>query len=165
MNKISYIKCPRCDLNYIDSRQDKCDICMAELGLAPNILIDDELEDDVVKELCPICKRTFINFDQEICDKCASAKLSVDDIGVLEDDDSWRSYLDDEEAPVDSNEKLEIPLEELKDEEYDATFDEEEDELVDAVDEFEDELDFDYGNLDDYDDDDDDDFDDDDDEE
>lgn len=160
MNKITYVKCPRCDLNYIDSRQDMCDICKAELGLAPNILIDDDFDDEVIKELCPICKRAYINFDQEMCDKCVAAKANHDDIGVIEDDDSWRSYLDDEEAPADTNEKMEIPLEELKDEEYDATFEDEEDEIIDIDDD--DDLDFEYDDLEDYDDDDDDDEDDDD---
>ena len=29
---VKYIKCPRCDLNYIDSeKQEYCDVCIAEL--------------------------------------------------------------------------------------------------------------------------------------
>ena len=50
MTKITYVKCPRCDLNYIDSRLEMCDICKAELNLSPSSYFDD----DDIKELCPI---------------------------------------------------------------------------------------------------------------
>ena len=65
MSKITYIKCPRCDLNYIDSRQEMCDICKAELGLMPkDILLDDDFDLEEETKLCPVCKRNYIPIEE-----------------------------------------------------------------------------------------------------
>ena len=41
-----YVKCPRCDLNYILEGEDYCDVCKAELKIGPSLFYDDE---DAVK--------------------------------------------------------------------------------------------------------------------
>ena len=51
-----YIKCPRCDLNYMLDTEKYCDACKAELGLGPKLVfaVDDEDEEDKTV-LCPDC--------------------------------------------------------------------------------------------------------------
>ena len=159
MGKIKYVKCPRCDLNYMDSRQEYCDFCKAELGMKSNLVIEDDDEDvgldEELTKLCPICKRVYIGIDEDMCDACAAAK---GEDAIDENDEEWRNYMDDDPDEY-VEEKIEIPLDELQDEEEEE---EEEEEEVAPVDDFED--DFDYsGDPDDYDEDDDDDYDDDDD--
>ena len=156
MGKIKYVKCPRCDLNYMDSRQEYCDFCKAELGMKSNLVIEDDDEDvgldEELTKLCPICKRVYIGIDEDMCDACAAAK---GEDAIDENDEEWRNYMDDDPDEY-VEEKIEIPLDELQEEEEE----EEEEEEVAPVDDFED--DFDYsGDPDDYDEDDDDDYDDD----
>ena len=48
-----YIRCPRCELNYIKKSDKYCDVCKKEMKL-----IKSDESDDL--ELCPICKVNFI---------------------------------------------------------------------------------------------------------
>ena len=159
MAKNKYVKCPRCDLNYMDSRQELCDVCKAELGMKSNfILEDDDMEmDDELTKLCPICKSVRINLDETMCDACAAAKANNDGI---ENDEEWRNFLDDDSDEFE-DEGMEISLDEWQKEEEEI--EEEEEEYEDIRDEFEDDFD-DYADDydEDYDDDEDDDYDDDD---
>lgn len=142
MAKIKYIKCPRCDLNYIDSRQDLCDVCKAEMGMKSNLFIDDddiEVDEELTK-LCPICKSVYIGLDETMCDACAMAKSHADSID--DNDEEWRNYMDDDPEEFE-DEQIEIPLEELQEEEEE----EEEEEYETIRDELED--DFDYVDIDD----------------
>lgn len=160
MVKVKYVKCPRCDLNYMDSREDYCDFCKAELGMKSDFIIDEDEEevgiDEELTKLCPICKHVYIGLDEDMCEACANSKC---DDTIDDNDEEWRNYMDDD-ADDFEEEKIEIPLDELRDEEE---VEEEEEEEVAPVDDIED--DFDYsGDPDDYDDEDDDDYDDEDDE-
>ena len=159
MAKITYKKCPRCELNYIDSRLDMCDVCKEELGQPLGVAAEDDDED--LKELCPICKRNYISFDEEMCEECRLAKEESSD-PVIEDD-NWRVYLEDTDTDIE--EEKEIPLEELRDAEFDERFGDEEEE--EEFDEYDKEDDFDEvytdDDIDDFDEDDDEDDDDDDD--
>ena len=56
-NNSQYIKCPRCELNYIPKNEELCDVCKAELKLIQRTpLIPDE-EDEM---LCRYCKENYI---------------------------------------------------------------------------------------------------------
>ncbi len=130
MAKIQYIKCPRCELNYIDSRQEICDVCKEELGQPINAPAEEEEEE---RELCPICKTNYMNFGEEMCEQCAMERNE----GTSEDD-GWREYLDDEPEVMDEDEAL--PLEELQEDEFNESFDDEEDfSEDDGFDDFDDE--------------------------
>ena len=138
MSKITYIKCPRCDLNYIDSRQEMCDICKAELGLMPkDILLDDDFDLEEETKLCPVCKRNYIPIEEEMCDSCIRAMENKD---PLENDDSWVEFIDDDPLEKDI---VEIPLEELQDEEFADDEEEAEEETEEYKDDFEDDFKFD----------------------
>lgn len=137
MAKVTYIKCPRCELNYIDSALDMCDICKAELGLIKSLDSEEESGYEEGIYYCSVCKRVAVAGEDDICDACA-AKMEIEPADpLIEDDESWRKeYIDDD--PV-AEEPIEIPLEELQDEEYDAVYDDEEEVVPDAYedDEFE----------------------------
>lgn len=102
MAKITYKKCPRCELNYIDSRLDMCDVCKEELGQPLGVAAEDDDED--LKELCPICKRNYISFDEEMCEECRLAKEESSD-PVIEDD-NWRVYLEDTDTDIEEEKKF-----------------------------------------------------------
>ena len=56
---MGYIKCPRCDLNYIREEEEYCDVCKAELKFCPQLIFAvDEDEVEMGEKLCPFCKRT-----------------------------------------------------------------------------------------------------------
>ena len=119
-----YMKCPRCEINYILERHKMCDVCKAELKLAPDIYSEDDEE----MVLCPTCKVNFIFADEEICATCKSkvevVALDLDVEPEVEAEDEWRSFLDDEkEIPVGSSDTEEetevVSLNKLHEEEVD----------------------------------------------
>ena len=69
MKKATYIKCPRCELNYIKSTDNYCHVCLTELKLAGEATSNDE---DL--ELCPVCGQNFISPDQKMCEDCLKQK-------------------------------------------------------------------------------------------
>ena len=159
-----YKKCPRCDLNYILQEEEMCDICKAELGLDSRIvLLDDIIDDDEPLKLCPVCKTSYIGLDEDMCENCMSNYKRSDESEMDDDNDDWRTYLDDDDTK-DADEEDIIPLEEL---ENDDDFEDEEfedEENVDMeLDDYPDDLTDDFDDLDDLDDEDDEDEDEDDD--
>ena len=67
-----YIKCPRCELNYIDAdAQDYCDVCQKEMKGLPTGTEDiEEAEEDLPTELCPICGENMIRPGEKMCEEC-----------------------------------------------------------------------------------------------
>ena len=140
MKKPTYIKCPRCELNYIKSTESYCPVCLAELKLSGETF-DDYDENDDELELCPICGQNFISPNKKMCEECAHSKglEDGDDEDQLEDvddreteeqtEDSW----EDDEKPIDDDVEL-VPLSSL--EEDDEDDDESEEEDSDKVDAF-----------------------------
>lgn len=150
-----YIICPRCELNFIDAdEREYCEVCEKELAGDSSYV--DELEDDVTEEmeLCPLCGENYVKFGEKMCEECARKSEYEEDVDMEDsekEDDTWRSYLDDDDA-----QDLGIPMDE-------ADFDEEEEETEEETayedEEWEEVSADDYDeDLDDDDDDDDDDF-------
>jgi len=102
---VRYIKCPRCELNYIDAeQQDYCDVCIKEMkGLRTDADEIEEEEEDVATELCPVCGENMMRPGEKMCDECKrKAELEEEDPDP-EEDDEWRNYLDDDtDADLDS---------------------------------------------------------------
>lgn len=147
-----YKKCPRCELNYIPQEEEMCDVCKSELGLATNLLmIDDIIDDDEPLKLCPVCKTAYIGMDEEMCENCLAHEKETSEPD--EDSDDWRSYLDDDDEPKNTDADV-ISLEELEnDEDFgndDDEFEDEENQEVD-LDDYPDDFD-DFSDLDDEDD-------------
>ncbi len=155
---IRYIRCPRCDLNYIDAeKQEYCDVCISELK--GKKLLFDEIEDEVFEEIegeqdiCPICGTNFLRSGESKCEQCRrSNEYEIEDEIDPETDEEWKTYLDD-----DDDEDLGIDEDMLdEEEEEDDDFYAHDDEPDDFDESFSD--DFDDDDFDDDDDDDDDDL-------
>lgn len=160
---VRYVKCPRCELNYIDEdAQEYCDVCLAEMhgDRLQFADLDDEEMDEIdagleSADLCPICGINPLRFGEKMCDSCkqeTSEYDSEEEIDI-ENDSEWQNYLDEPDGDLTLDE-------ETLDEELEAEFEDDEEESFDDDDFFDDDLD----SLDDIDDDEDDEDDDEDDE-
>ena len=95
-----YKKCPRCELNYILTEEEMCEVCKAELGLESKLtLLGDLMDEEEQLKLCPVCKAAYIGMDETMCDICL-ANAEQDEIDE-ENDDEWRNYLDDDPDDMD----------------------------------------------------------------
>ena len=127
-----------------------CDICKAELGMDSRIvLLDDIIDDDEPLKLCPVCKTSYIGMDEDMCENCLSnykrASSEMD-----EDNDDWRTYLDDEDTE-DAEEDDVIPIEEMEeDEDFEDDFEDEEN-MEMELDDYPDDITDDFDDLDDED--------------
>ncbi len=150
---VRYVKCPRCELNYIDEeKQEYCDVCLAELhgdklqfaDLDEEELeeLDGELEQE---ELCPVCGVNTLRYGEKLCESCkqkASEYETEEDIDI-EKDEEWKNYLDEDDGDltVDDDtlqEELDAELdgEEEEEESFDDDFfDEDLESLTDLEDE------------------------------
>ena len=95
------VRCPRCELNYIEKKEKYCSVCKAELSAKK-----DELIGDLDLELCPICKTNYIQPDEIMCATCLKEHQS-DDSDINTD---WEEYLnrDEEEVVYDDEETGEM---------------------------------------------------------
>lgn len=128
---VRYMKCPRCELNYIDTeKQNYCDICLKEMkGISLDI---DEMDDteDMVTELCPVCNENMMRAGEKMCEECRK-KADFDEEPDPDEDDEWREYLDD-----DTDSELDDELgESLKEEFSDSELEEEEEEEYESEEE------------------------------
>ena len=173
---VKYIKCPRCELNYIDSeKQEYCDVCIAEMK--GNKLQFADLDEDELEELdeelesegiCPVCGINSISAGEKMCESCRRQKEYEDEEVDMEKDEEWKNYLDEDDAELSAEEtelnaelKAEFEEEDEEEEEEDEMYhgddvDDFESEDVDSLDDLEDD-DFDDDDEDDDDEDDDDD--------
>ena len=117
-----YIICPRCELNFIDAdEREYCEVCENELAGVATFDGFDDGEIGEQTELCPICGENYMRFGDKMCEECASKNEYEEDVGEGDEekeDDTWRSYLDE-----DDTDDLGIPMEEA-----DFDMDEEEEE-------------------------------------
>jgi hypothetical protein len=166
---VRYIKCPRCELNYIDAdKQEYCDVCVAELKGNKLQFADfddedyDEIDADLEQtEICPICGTNRMRYGEKMCDACKKESEYDEEEEVdIDKDEEWKNYLDDDDdtdLTID-DETLQNELDEefADDEEEEGdNSDELDDEDVDSLSDLEDEE---FDDDEDDDDDDDDDF-------
>ncbi len=118
---VKYVKCPRCELNYIDEeKQEYCDVCIAEMK--GNKLqfadLDDEDFDEVdaeleQTELCPVCGINRIRLGEKMCDACKGEQEYEDEEGVdLDSDEEWKNYLEEDDGDLTVDEDLQEEIEE-----------------------------------------------------
>ena len=140
---VKYVKCPRCELNYIDEEtQEYCDVCLAEMhgDRLQFADLDDEEMDEIDAELetadlCPICGVNPLRFGEKMCDSCkqnTSEYDSEEEIDI-ENDNEWQNYLDEDDSDLTLDE-------DTLDEDLDAEFEDEEEEEYEEDDFFDEEL-------------------------
>ena len=138
---VQYIKCPRCELNYIQKKDKFCDVCKSEMKAG--ILKESDMEElemlEEGMELCPICKVNYINPGEHMCVTCQEEQIG----DVKDDEPDWRGFVEKD----DSDEELDLlPVEDDEiDEELEGAFaedldesdfdDEDEDEESDSIEE------------------------------
>ena len=147
---VKYIKCPRCELNYIDSeKQEYCDVCIAEikgnklqfadLDEEEYEALDAELEQE---ELCPVCGVNMMRAGDKMCEACRAKEEYDDEEEVdLDKDEEWKNYLEEDEGDltVDDEELQEEIEEAFGGSEEDEEFYESDDDSLAELDEFDDE--------------------------
>ena len=91
MKKPVYVRCPRCELNYIEKKDKLCSVCKAELSANK-----DQFVNDLDLELCPICKTNYIQPDEIMCTTCLKDHQTED--GEISSD--WEEYLNRDEEEI-----------------------------------------------------------------
>ena len=147
---VRYEKCPRCELNYIDTeKQEYCDVCIAEikgnklqfadLDEEEYEALDAELEQE---ELCPVCGVNMMCAGDKMCEACRAKEEYDDEEEVdLDKDEEWKNYLEEDEGDltVDDEELQEEIEEAFGGSEEDEEFYESDDDSLAELDEFDDE--------------------------
>ena len=146
---VRYVKCPRCELNYIDEeKQEYCDVCVAEMR--GNKLQFADLDDEVFEELdgeleqteiCPVCGVNSMRYGEKMCDSCKNEREYEEDEDIdIEKDEEWKNYIDEEDdtdLTIDDEtlqEELDAELAEEESEQNDDDFFEEVDPLAELED-------------------------------
>lgn len=146
---VKYVKCPRCELNYIDEEtQEYCDVCIAEIkgGKLQFADLDDEDYEDLDEELeqediCPVCGVNPIRAGEKMCESCKGQQEYEEEEIDIEKDEEWKNYLeeDDGDLTVDDEALQEEIDEEFADEETEDEADDFfDDEDVDSLSDLED---------------------------
>lgn len=164
---VKYVKCPRCELNYIDSeKQEYCDVCIAELK-GKKLQFADLDEEDFEEldaelggeEICPICGVNHVPVGEKMCESCKAQQEYEEDDVDIENDEEWKNYLEEDDSDLTVDEELQEEIEEEfshdDEEEYDYDNDEDDFDDVDSLSDLEDDE---FDDDDDDEDDDDDDF-------
>lgn len=145
---MQYIKCPRCELNYILKKDKYCDVCKSEMkaGILKESDLDDfELEEGM--ELCPICKVNYMNPGENMCVTCQEEQISI----IKDDEPDWRGFVDKDDSeedldllPVEEDDEIDEELEGAFAKDLDdSDFDDEDLDEDDMNDDFDDDDDFD----------------------
>ena len=100
-----YVKCPRCELNYMKKGEEYCDVCKAELKKGPQLVfaVDDDDMDDEAVDLCPRCHHNYIKQGETMCEECLK-ELEREESHESDDDESWKEYMDDAEEDEEDDE-------------------------------------------------------------
>ena len=144
---MQYIKCPRCELNYILKKDKYCDVCKSEMkaGILKESDLDEfELEEGM--ELCPICKVNYMNPGENMCVTCQEEQISI----IKDDEPDWRGFVDKDDSeedldllPVEEDDEIDEELEGAFAKDLDdADFDDEDLDEDDMNDDFDDDDDF-----------------------
>ncbi len=131
---VRYMKCPRCELNYIDAeKQEYCDVCLKEMkGLPIDIDEIEDAENELPNELCPVCGENMMRAGDKMCEECRKKAEYEEEEPNPDDDDDWREYLDDDtdseiETELGEGFEGEFEDEELEEEEEEEYENDEED--------------------------------------
>jgi len=105
MSKNVYVKCPRCELNFILKKDKFCPVCQQEM----QALSTNYTEDLTKMGLCPICKVNYITDDETACGTCVGeSDLTEEELdalygGVISDKET-----DENDEVTDDEDELEL---------------------------------------------------------
>lgn len=92
MKKSVYIRCPRCELNFIIKKDKFCNVCKQEMKALGTMGVDENMDLD----LCPVCKVNYISPDEDMCAPCAREKALEEGLyNEVDNSDDWKSKEDD----------------------------------------------------------------------
>ena len=105
MSKTVYIKCPRCDLNFIPKKDKLCHVCRQEMQALQTSTVDGDS-----MGLCPICKVNYITDDETVCGTCMEeSELTEEELDALYGGVSLdKDNSDPEDDITDDEDELEI---------------------------------------------------------
>ena len=91
--------------------------------------IDDEDDSELdAMELCPVCHQNYIKQGESMCKKCAADLDYKESRENLDDDESWKEFLDPEDDDPEEESEEMLSLAKLAEEEGDEMFDDEDEE-------------------------------------
>ena len=67
---VRYMKCPRCELNYIAQDQQLCKVCADELNGRKSVFDEEDFE----RLICPFCEKNTIDIDDVMCAECRAKR-------------------------------------------------------------------------------------------
>jgi len=137
-NTNTYIKCSRCELNYIIKKDKYCPVCKKEMQA---LSTDFASGNDPELGLCPICKVNYITEEETVCGTCISeSDMTEDELDALYGGVVVEGSDDAKEDDIDDEDGLEmISLGDM--EEGDDELDEDDEEqTIDPLDDFDDSL-------------------------
>ena len=132
---MSFVKCPRCDLNYIKDTEEYCDVCKREMKgeeereVPTDICIECGENDAVSDGLCMFCLREkykLENLEQKADESIAESVDSISPDGSLFEEIDMRVDIPpkeleeiDHELGIDdeNDDSIEVSLQELADKE------------------------------------------------
>jgi RecJ-like exonuclease len=131
---VRYVKCPRCELNYIDEeKQEYCDVCLAEMKGNKLQFADldeeeyEEVDAELEQELCPVCGVNALRPGEKMCETCKSKQEFEEDEEVdIENDEEWKNYLEEDDGDLTVDAELQEEIEEEFAEEEEEFSDEDE---------------------------------------
>lgn len=130
MTKTVYIKCPRCDLNFIQKRDKLCSVCKTEMQALATNYTDDAGN----MGLCPICKANYIADEETVCETCiGESELTEDEIDALY---GGIEVDKDGEEITDDGDELEMLGMEMGEEMSEEDLDDDDDDLLGESDDF-----------------------------
>lgn len=86
--KQTYIRCPRCELNFILKKDKFCNVCKKEMKALGSMGSDEDLD----LELCPICKVNYISPNEDMCVVCAKERALSEEDDEKDVTTNWESY-------------------------------------------------------------------------
>lgn len=121
---MGFVKCPRCELNYVQDTEDYCGVCKREMRT--KFVRDDDVDS---LELCAECGERPALPGDELCAICKLENLSSDaeesegedlrdnslDLGVAEMEEIALDEVDDEDMPEDLDDEMDDDDEENED--------------------------------------------------
>lgn len=150
MKNQTYIRCPRCELNYILKKDKFCNVCKMEMKALGTL----GAEENTDLEICPICKTNYIGPDEEMCASCAREREFEENEDEKGEDGLWKNFtpLADDDSVYDDKED-DDDLDSLEglddtgisgDDDMDLSLDDEDEESLDEDEDSEEDLDGDF---------------------